>query len=86
MRNILNGLSWRPHENAGDVKDDRRRYARLPSRLTANEVAAIRRLKKENPRLTARELAIRFKVSATHVYDIWKGRTWRGGSTTGKSS
>jgi Mor family transcriptional regulator len=78
MRNILNGLSWRPPEENGDIRDDRRRYARLPSRLTPEEVATIRKLKQENPRLTARELAVRFKVSATHIYDIWKGRTWRG--------
>ncbi|HVM77258.1 MAG TPA: helix-turn-helix domain-containing protein [Candidatus Paceibacterota bacterium] len=80
MRNILNGLSWRPREDGSSVQDDRRRYSRIPSRLTPEEVETIRRLKQENPRLTARELAVRFKVSATHIYDIWKGRTWRSGS------
>ncbi|HVN26041.1 MAG TPA: hypothetical protein VMT99_00090 [Candidatus Paceibacterota bacterium] len=80
MRNILNGLSWRPSkaETAPPGVDERRRYHRIASRLTPNEVAMIRKLKRENPRLTARELAVRFKVSATHIYDIWKESTWRG--------
>jgi transposase len=79
MRNILNGLSWRPANQDGDASPDteRRRFRRVPSRLTPEEVATIRRLKTENPALTARELAVRFKVSATHIYDIWKGATWR---------
>ncbi len=80
MRNILNGLSWRPSEasSAGTgTAEDRRRYARLASRLTPQEVEIIRKLKEDNPRLTARELAVRFKVSATHIYDIWRGHTWR---------
>jgi len=79
MRNILNGLSWRsggPDDKAPEGVE-RRRYQRMPSRLTPDEVSMIRKLKSENPRLTARELAVRFKVSATHIYDIWKENTWR---------
>jgi predicted HTH transcriptional regulator len=80
MRNILSGLSWRTKDLSEDPSNpeiERRRYHRMSSRLTPEEVATIRKLKAENPRLTARELAIRFKVSATHIYDIWKGNTWR---------
>ncbi len=84
MRNILNGLSWRSEHNdpSAAPTEERRRFRRMASRLTPEEVATIRKLKRENPNLTARELAVRFKVSATHIYDIWKGKTWRGGSTS----
>jgi hypothetical protein len=74
------------HLGAGTAADRGREVARRGqkagerhhgAKLTAEQVLELRALKAAQPRLTAREVAPRFGLSATRVQAIWRGEGWR---------